>query len=239
MRPWLCLSLPNSGSDWFADLVAQCTPRARYYHKEFFNPVTNWPHMAELATVFGCELPSTLNNLYRQMNRMRDDEDQAAMLAVIDKTWGAQQEWNCNKEVWSFGNAEIFKDRFVLWGLTRSADTLFPPSRARVWAWYDVIAYAAGLLSTSTEFDQRCRQAHGFATELLLEDADRHEFPVLEYDKIVSGTPDEVMQEIDKLCVTHSIVDGVDRDLLFRRVFDERRPKRVQTQGKPSASSPS
>lgn len=239
MRSWMCLSLPNSGSDWFANLVAQCTPGARYYHKEFFNPVTNWPHMEELASVFGCELPSTAANLYRQMHGMRDNEDETAMLAVIDRTWRCQQKWNCNKEVWSFGNAGIFKHRFVLWGLTRSANTLFPPSRARVWCWYDAIACGAGILNTSIEFEQRCRHAHKVATELLLQDADRHGFPVLEYDKIVSGTPDEVMQEIDKLCVRHSIVDGVDRDLLFRRVFDERRPKLVQTQGKPSASLPS
>lgn len=230
MRPWMCLSLPNSGSDWFAELVAQCTPGARYYRKEFFNPVTNWEHLGTLAEVFGCELPSTAGNLYRQMNHMVDDEDIALMLSVIDSTWGQQDRWNCNKEVWSFANAAVFQQRFQLWGLSRSAATLFPPSRARVWAWYDAIACAAAIEATPfREFEQRCRMAHGIATGMLQENANRIGFPILDYDRLITGDAFVVMGEIEKLCVTKSVVDGLDMERLLRRVLLERRQKKTQT----------
>ncbi len=237
MRHWLCLSLPNSGSDWFADLVAQCTRGAKYFRKEYFNPITNWPHLDTLAIAFGCELPSTARHLHKQIHGILDDDDEAEMLSIIDDTWGKQEQWNCNKEVWSFGNARVFQKRFQLWGLTRSASTLFPPSRARVWAWYDAIACAAGLQHTGGRLEQRCRAAHKIGVECIHNSATELDFPVLDYDKLVTGTPDEVMHEIDKLYVEYSVVDGIDRDLLFRRVFDERRPKHVQSNGIPSASS--
>jgi len=226
MRPWLCLSLPNSGSDWFADLVAQCTPEGRYYRKEFFNPITNWPHFGRLSQVFACELPSTAMNLHRQCRNMLDENDERRMLEVIDETWGQQDRWNCNKEVWSFANAKVLRQRFELWALTRSTDTLFPPSRARVWAWYDAIACAwDGKPSPATEIQDRCRMAHRDATDILLNSAKQFGFPVLDYDNLIHGNSYVVMDEIRKLCVTHSVVDGLDMQTLLRRVMLERREK--------------
>ena len=55
----LMLTLPNSGSTWFAKLVAGL-PGCRYYEKEFFNPVCNLKHELVLRRNFGSELVSLL-----------------------------------------------------------------------------------------------------------------------------------------------------------------------------------
>jgi hypothetical protein len=176
---YLILSLPNSGTDWLCPILAE-HGGLRYYHKEFFNPICNWQYGHVLEAGFGCELPSCHQNIAR-------GGEAADLESIYRQTW-AREEWNFDKENFSPLKADWFARHFRLAFLLRPSDSLFPPSRLRVWAWYDAFYcafLAAGRLGQShgeRPLPVRARIAHHMASAIMHEAADRINAPVLDYD---------------------------------------------------------
>lgn len=141
-KPKMILSLPSSGSDWFANCVCQATGW-KYYVKEWFNPLTNLP-MADalIDALLGCELASTTPYILGQFPQ-GTERDRVARLR--EKLFGkyVSQGWQLDKEVWAFGRAYWFAEHFDCMVLARTKKNVFPASRLRVLQWYESIGVAA------------------------------------------------------------------------------------------------
>lgn len=186
-RPFLLLSLPNSGSDWLASCIVAATGW-RYYRKEFFNPLTNPDCADELLKAFGCELVTGSEHLCTC--------DRAAVSAAVQATW-PRDTFDFNKEVWSFAKLPALVEHFNCMVLTRSGASLFPPSRLRVWQWYDAIWHqlprnGRPLFAVSPR--TRAVEGHAVARDMLLRDALAYEVPCLDYERIVQANPHEIAQ---------------------------------------------
>lgn len=131
MKPKLLLSIPNSGSDWVARCIAQVTGW-NYYEKEYFNPICNMGEADRLIFAgFGCELASAARGIW--IHPTKDAQE------IYDQF---RRQYSFNKEVWGFSKIDWYKERFDCIVLTRSWQTMFPPSRLRVVQWYDQIYMA-------------------------------------------------------------------------------------------------
>lgn len=175
----LMLTLPNSGSTWLADLIAQHSSWNRY-SMEFFNPLRSPKHYRTLARNFGCELQGCYRNIASAGDEWIDDD--------IRKSWGLEQ-FNFTKEVFSPLKLEAFTRHFRCFVLLRDAADTFPPKRARVWSFYEHAWFAlveAGLLDSAgeTHFEGRAQAAH-YAMQTMIElDARRLGVPVIRYREL-------------------------------------------------------
>jgi hypothetical protein len=178
---YLILSLPNSGTDWLCPILAE-HGGLHYYRKEFFNPITNPQYGHVLEAGFGCELPTCHRNIGR-------GAEAADLEAIYRETWLREEgAWNFDKEVYSPLKVEFFARHFRIAFLHRPVESVFPPSRLRVWAWYDAI-YCAFLASGrigqsrgARPLAVRARIAHHTAWAAMREAAVRLDAPVLDYD---------------------------------------------------------
>lgn len=186
MKRLMMLTLPNSRSDWFAELLAKQLGRD-YYQKEFFNPITNQADAAELvAAGFGCELPSAFENIASPIAPHLADR-------VLNRSG-----WDFDKETYSAWHADWFLDRFNCFVLERAE--VLPASRLRVLTFYDAIYSALvldGRLADCPELSLvgRCRLAHGASREKLRSLG----LPVISSDVLVGGSPGTVAHELEKL----------------------------------------
>src|SRR5450759_2213135 len=127
-KPLLMLSLPNSGSTWFAAVLARHLPDCRYYEKEFFNPICNLKHEAVLRRNFGSELVCCYRNIALPGDARIDDD--------IRNTWGVE-DYTFTKECQSAFKLPAFVRHFKCFVMLRSREQTFPPGRVRVWSFYE------------------------------------------------------------------------------------------------------
>jgi len=174
-KPLLMLTMPNSGSTWLAKIIGDCLPGCRYYEKEFFNPVCNMKHELVLRRNFGSELVSCYRNIASPGDLHIDDD--------IRATWGAEN-YNFTKECQSGFKLDAFLRHFRVFVFLRPEAESFPPTRARVWSFYEHAWYSlqhhGHKLKAETTFD-RAREAHRVIYAQLLADADRLGVPIMYY----------------------------------------------------------
>lgn len=193
------LSLPSSGSTWFAKQLIESTgliapPDDNY---EFFQPMRNLCHYSQLSRCFGLETPSLYRNIARRDNHQFDE--------VYRYTW-ANMDYTFCKEVWSFAKLADFEKHFRCVVLTRSAEETFPPNRLRVFGWYDAIwrSYieVRGFEPTAMHGQPSpldiAREAHRWATGDMLESAAAFQVPIIKYHTLTSGTYHEVLREVEQ-----------------------------------------
>ncbi len=155
---YMMLSLPNSGTDWLCRILAKHGrgDGLRYYDKEFFNPICNLKHATVLEGPFGCELASCFENIgVRSELQARDLE------AAYQASW-EMEGYNFDKENFSALKVPFFAQHFDIVFLYRPAYNVFPPSRLRVWAWYDAI-YTAMVANGEIKADQLDLQERALA----------------------------------------------------------------------------
>lgn len=131
-KPLLILSLPNSGSDWFADTYVKVYPELRYF-REFFNPVNNVKYEDILSIEFGSELYSSYKNI------AKFDIDQCEY--IYKNTW-EKENYNFTKENYSAFKIEFLVKKFNCLVWHRELKNSLPPSRLHVRAWYEAIWYS-------------------------------------------------------------------------------------------------
>lgn len=180
-KPLLMLTLPNSGSTWFAAAIAKHLPGCRYYDKEFFNPVCNLKHEVVLRRNFGSELVSCYRNIALPGDGAIDDD--------IRATWGSEN-YTFTKECQSAFKLPVFMRHFQCFAFLRSADDTFPPRRARVWSFYEHAWFAlrdAGYDAlVETTLQGRAREAHATLQARIQFDADALGVPLLWHRELFS-----------------------------------------------------
>jgi hypothetical protein len=207
-KPLLMLTMPNSGSTWFAKLVAERLPGCRYYDKEFFNPVCNLKHELVLRRNFGSELVGCYRNIASAGDESIDDD--------IRATWGTET-YNFTKECQSAFKLEAFMRHFRVFAFLRPEAESFPPNRARAWsfyehAWYSLLHHGHRLTAETTP--DRALEAHRVIYSHIVADATARGVPILYYSDLFDET--EVLRE--KLAKTF----GSDTDTLLDAVVSTR-----------------
>jgi len=170
--PLLMQSLPNSGSTWFASVLAQSIPDTRYF-MEFFNPAQNADHEYLLSTHFGCELCAYYPNI-----AIGDDE---GIDHVIEATWGSEN-YNFTKEVFSPFKTEVFTRHFNVFVFLRREQETFPPNRGRVWCFYEHAWFALERLGYPLHGDDmrsRAIEAFHVMYRRIIEDATALDIPII------------------------------------------------------------
>ena len=184
----MMLSLPNCGTDWLCEMLARCSGLA-YFRKEFFNPMTN-QKCPLLERAFGCELVSCYRHIAAPLNH-----------GIADKIY--HQEWlrsgcNFDKEVYSACHVDWFAQRFEVVVMTRPETGVFPPSRLRVWQWYDAMwrslvdAGGERVQAASPDLQVRCRLAYRSLVDKLLQSARDLHLPIIDYQVLIVGSQSEI-----------------------------------------------
>jgi hypothetical protein len=222
-RPIALLSLPNTGTDWFVDLLLRQNPHLRYY-REFFNPICNPVYENDLNRAFGCEMVDN----YTLIAKAHCPHE-----AVYQQTW-AKENYNFTKENYSAFKLDWFRAHFDCFVLYRRAELTLPGNRLQVKTWYDAM-YCSLLRNRWTlEPDVRvlvdfaAAEADTIAKRLvaafviyyykLLKDAHRHEVPVLEYDLLMQ------LSGADLVPYLRGLPTVADAEKLAYDVCEERRP---------------
>jgi hypothetical protein len=189
-RPIALLSLPNTGTDWFADMLLRQNPRLRYY-REFFNPICNPLYENVLNRAFGCEMVDNFAMIAKANGHHE---------SVFQQTW-AKEHYNFTKENYSAFKLNWFVMHFDCVVLYRKAELSLPGTRLPVKTWYDAM-YCSLLRNRWTlEPDVRvlvdfaANEADTIAKRLvaafviyyykLLKDAHLHNVPILDYERLM------------------------------------------------------
>jgi hypothetical protein len=175
--PLLMQSLPNSGSTWLADMLAKHLPDCRY-SMEFFNPARNERYETTLSRQFGSELIASYRNIASAGNEFISDD--------IRNTWGRER-FTFTKEVFSPYKLGAFNAHFQCFVLLRSAAESFPPSRPRVWAFYEAGWWSlreAGITVTGATMRERALSAHAVMSARIREDAAMLNVPIIDYQDL-------------------------------------------------------
>ena len=202
----LMLTLPNSGSTWFAALIAQHT-RYNRYAAEYFNPIRNAEHYEALSQEFGCEFVSCYKNIASAGSHRTD--------ALIRRTWGTD-DYNFTKEIFSPFKLRMFATHFRVFVLIRDAADSFPPRRLRVWSFYEHAWQAikdSGIPIEGSHFETKALAAHRVMTQALVSDANDYGVPVLNYRELFT---DQGLQEKLQLAI------GECNDQLLRAIRGSR-----------------
>jgi hypothetical protein len=207
-KPLLMLTMPNSGSTWFARLLAERLPGCRYYDKEFFNPVCNLKHELTLRRNFGSELVSCYRNIASPGDSYIDDD--------IVLTWGAEN-YNFTKECQSGFKLDAFLRHFRVFVFLRPEEESFPPNRARVWSFYEhawhSLQYHGYMLKAETTFD-RALEAYRIIYAHIVSGAKRRGVPTIYYSDLFDER--EVVRERLERAIGYSGDDLVDAAIATR-----------------------
>jgi hypothetical protein len=190
-RPIALLSLPNTGTDWFVDMLLRQNAQLRYY-REFFNPICNPTYENILNRAFGCEMVDS----FAQIARSPCPHEE-----VYQQTW-TKENYNFTKENYSAFKLPWFVTHFDCVVLYRRAELSLPGSRLPVKTWYDAMYHSLLQNRWTLEPDVRflvdvaVAEADTLAKRLvaafvihyykLLKDAHHHNVPVLDYDRLMN-----------------------------------------------------
>jgi hypothetical protein len=195
VKPILMLSLPNSGSSWLAETIAE-SMRLRYF-AEYFNPLRNETRERLLLRDFGCELVGAAHNI-ASPHGLSDAE--------FAKSWG-EDRFEMTKEVFSPFKLEWYMRHFECFVLLRNERVSFPPKRLRIWSFYEHAWHALaarGLAGHQLSVRDRALEAHRVMRGQLIADARRLSVPVLEYDELMSANVERVHLALS------SAIEGID-----------------------------
>ncbi len=179
------LSLPNSGSTWFAKCLAEQL-RVPYF-MEYFNPLRNFARYGELSRGFGCELLSC-------SRWIADSPGDDVLDEVWERTW-CLDGFQFTKEVFSATKAAWFARRFHTAILISEECLVFPPTRLRVYSFYEH-AICQATANAPEHVSDRSRFAFRHLRERLLADAQESGIPVIQYRDLLIGTKDSIAESI-------------------------------------------
>jgi hypothetical protein len=219
----MMLALPNTGTDWLADLWLRQGPGLRYY-REFFNPICNPKYEDVLNRAFGCEMADN----YALLARPGCPCDE-----VYAQTW-AREDYNFTKENYSAFKVGAFADKFRCFVLYRKAEASLPGGRLPVKTWFDAMYASLAVNRAALEPDVRLlfghaavaadtinkRQVAAFVIYYyqLLKEARRRRLPVLDYDVLMSRSAAELVPYL------RGLPGVVDPERLAQDVCATRRP---------------
>jgi hypothetical protein len=217
------LGLPNTGTDWFVDLLLRQNPDLRYY-REFFNPICNEKYEDQVGRAFGCETVGTYEKIA---------DPRCPCEEVYEQTW-AREAYNFTKENYSAFKVDMFRKKFACVVLHRRAELTLPGSRMQVKTWYDAMYWSLVRNRARLEADVRSlvqwagsaadtvnkRQVAAFAiySYQLLKEAKRYALKVLHYDTLLQYSPEELVPHL------RDVPGVVDPERLAQDISQTRRP---------------
>lgn len=203
MSDLLMLTLPNSGSTWFAATLAKHIEGCRYYDKEFFNPVCNIKHERVLSRQFGSELVSCYRNIARYGDANIHDD--------IAQTWG-REPYTFTKECQSPFKLPVFSQHFSCFAFLRRAENTFPPGRLRVWSFYEHAWHALreeGHRCVANTLEGRAREAHDIQMTAIIDSAKRLGVPIIWWEDLFAD-PAGVTKTLQHVCdVSNALTDDI------------------------------
>lgn len=222
-RPIALLSLPNTGTDWFVEMLLRQNSQLRYY-REFFNPICNPTYENVLNRAFGCEMVDN----FALIAKMPCQHE-----AVYQQTW-ARENYNFTKENYSAFKLPWFVTHFDCFVLYRRAELSLPGSRLPVKTWFDAMYHSLLRNRWTLEPDVRflvdfsVEAANTLAKRLvaafvihyykLLKDAHRLNVPILDYDRLMD------LPCVDLAAYLRGIPAVADADKLAYDICENRRP---------------
>ncbi len=233
-RPFLLISTPRSGSDWFA---AECLLwRTPEYFREYFNPTCNFHHAAVLSQAFGSEVDWA--------NLAVPWECQEISCEYIHSITWAREAWRCTKENYAAFKIGFFRRHFDCFALIGHRWNTFPGgSRPRSTEyWWDRIYRSlefnrhlldediARLVDHATagrvSLNRKMIAAQVIATYQTVRECLKYEIPILEYRRLISlPSTSEIFEYLaDKLPAPLREGGLADRILSTRRAVDKAIP---------------
>lgn len=209
MKPLIVLSLPNSGTTWFCGLLAKHS--GLKYSDEYFNPVLNHLREVELRKVFGSELACCYRNIATGSS--------SEVESIISATW-PRDGYELTKDNYSPFKLESFQRFFRCVILLRHTAGVFPPSRIRVWSFYEHAWQAlkdAGHDLHEVSLRARAMEAHVIMARQMRADSARLGIPVVYYEDLFDG-----QRAKDSLQTAGLTFDG-----LLQEICETRRAKRI------------
>lgn len=185
-RDLLIMSLPNSGTTWVCRCIAK--HHDGDYYDEYFNPVLNDRHEVVLREAFGSELACC----YRNIALEREPETRTA----IQTTW-MKDDYTFTKENYSPFKLHLFAEHFRVVVLLRHTAGVFPPSRVRVWSFYEHCwqalkdAGAAELREVGVR--SRAMEAHAFMVRHMRKEAIRLGLPIIYYEDLFNDRMEQMV----------------------------------------------
>jgi len=177
-RQTALISLPNSGSTWLAEILARHIPQARYA-MEYFNPLRNSARFDVLRHGFGCELQSCSRWIV-------DTPGEAQLDDIYARSW-ALDGYNFTKEVFSPTKLRWFHRHFRCAVLITRPELAFPPSRLRVYSFYEHAHCAIWPSRPFPSVHAAAVRTMIHLTDRLVEDAHKLSVPVLDYHELLTG----------------------------------------------------
>ena len=204
------LSLPNSGSTWFGALVARHI--GARYRMEYFNPVRNQKHEATLRRDFGCEMACC----YRNIISPGDDKTHED----IRRTWFVDNDYDFTKEVFSPYKLKVYLEHFEVFVLLRHTVGVFPPSRGRVYSYYEhawqALYERGGHVLLEQSMRNRAMEAHRIMARDLRKEATELGVPIVYYEDLFGDATGESLSRVN-----------LDRPNLLAEIESTRRSKRI------------
>jgi len=111
---------------------------------------------------------------------------------VYQKTW-LTEEYNFDKENFSALKVDFFVRHFHVAFVYRSFENVLPPSRLRVWAWYDAIytAIYGKTDLTPRALAERAKMAWQFCWDEMQYKATQYDLPVIDYDLLCTAPSEQ------------------------------------------------
>ncbi len=225
-KPYMMLGLPNTGTDWFADIISANSNLK--YSREFFNPIVNEFFAEEIAKMFGCELPSTSYKI-AQPHTWEEYEN------VLNATW-KRTAFNFTKENYSAFQIEHHVKAFNCFVLHRDVRFSLPsPDRTnRVKTWYDTIYHSMVLnrdfletdvqslvdfaISNANTINKKQVSAHIIGYYKTLKDAKKYRLPVIKYETLVTESEENLCEYLNKNSMWRlGSIKGMVRDIINSR----------------------
>ena len=178
MKPGLMLGIPNSGTSWLGECIGKHLRGGKKYYREYFNPaLCPREHELTLGGHFGSEIVSYYRNIA--------DPAGPGFDSAVQRTWFQQDEFGFTKDVFNPFKLEGFTRHFNCFVLVRDVLESWPPSRGRVYAFYDAIWHAldcaGGWSLRGGDIYGRCDEARDIIDSSLISSARDLNVPIIDY----------------------------------------------------------
>lgn len=201
----MLLSMPNSGSDWFASVILKTDSKIKYF-REFFNPVANKKYFDCLSEGFGSELTSS----YKKIACFSGEQLYEKIYAA---TW-LKEQLNFTKENYSAFKIPFFIKKFNCIAFTRQITNSFPPVRDEVFDWYEAIYFSMveniktlpeetqELMKVSVKIcnnrQQKILMCHYIYQKLFLKFCQEYKIPVIRWEFLM-GDHKDIIEELKEI----------------------------------------
>jgi hypothetical protein len=202
----MLVSMPKSGSNFFANTLVESNPDVCYKH-EYFNKIQT----VQMADFLNIELKRRYEEYFFALE-FSDEQFET----IYKVTWGREPEANFTKEVFSALRIPLFQRKFTIFALYRHRKYTFPTNSShlylplyksfeRVHFKDPDIANIKTFIEMTTQTDQQKECAiHTVANYIILRDCARYNLPVLDYEQLLTLS-DRTLHSYIKERIPHQI----------------------------------